>query len=122
VAENQPIRVVLVEDEEAVCRLLEGYLRRAGCLVTSYPNAQPLLAELQDAALLCDVAVVDLSLPDLPGEQVAARLLAALPSVRVVVTSGLPWDPRSLPQGQGRVSFLQKPFRPAQLLELVQAG
>ncbi|MBK5290448.1 MAG: response regulator [Acidobacteriia bacterium] len=115
-----PKRVVVVEDEESLCRLLGGYLTRAGYAVTTYTSAQPLLEKMQSSGVVWDVAVIDLTLPDVSGEHVAVRLLEAAPDIRVVLTSGLPWSTLSMLHGRERVTFLQKPFRPSQLLDLIR--
>ena len=105
--------LLLVEDEPSLRTLLERYLTRAGFRVTA--------AETGDAALQLlpgdfAFAVVDLSLPDMDGRQVLEAIRQSSPRCRLVSTSGYP--SAVLLEGE---RFLQKPFLPAQLIEILKS-
>ena len=68
-------------------------------------------AAVQDATGEFAAAVLDASIAGMSTEDLALRLLAANPSLCVLVASGYPVDMSALEAaGPGRVMFLQKPF------------
>ncbi|MEZ5400691.1 MAG: response regulator [Bryobacteraceae bacterium] len=106
-------RILLVEDEPALQSLLARYLARLGYEVTSCATraeATPHAGEPFRAA------IIDLSLPDGPGEELAARLQDSRPELRVLLTSGYPAKTSG-----ANTAFLQKPFLPAALAEALTA-
>jgi DNA-binding response OmpR family regulator len=66
-----------------------------------------------------DLVIVDLTLPDLPGETLLRRMLERSPGTPALICSGAP-DPGMVADGE-RVHFLQKPFLPAMLAERVKS-
>jgi DNA-binding NarL/FixJ family response regulator len=83
---DDQVGVLVVDDhpiwrEAAARSLTEAGLRVAG---TAGSGAQALRVA---AATRPDVVLLDLNLPDYPGAEVTRRLLAALPSVRVLMLS-----------------------------------
>ncbi|MBX9628741.1 MAG: response regulator, partial [Gemmataceae bacterium] len=109
--------VLLVEDDDGVRalarRLLE--MRGLGVLAAGHPaDALGLLA----SAGRVDVLLTDLLLPGMDGRELAERVRAARPDVRVVYMSGsLPADDTG-PAG----GFVLKPFTPTDLSAAVDAA
>jgi len=67
-----------------------------------------------------DAAVIDLSLPDGSGEDVARALLAFDPAIRIIMATGYAYEPPTALRG--RVAILQKPFLPRALLNVLVAS
>jgi len=88
--------------------------------VESYGLAADALRAFEEATGCFDVAIVDLTLPDMPGEALLLKMLAVNPQLLMLVCSGTPFDASSLPfETQRQVAFLQKPFAPSMLTEAV---
>ena len=113
-------RILIVEDEESIARLLTYALRAAG--------HTPLLAPTGHAALLAaqahpDLILLDLGLPDIPGDEVLRRLKREPDTARipVVVVSGEPDAADRVPRGgpAGVVAILQKPVLGSELCAVV---
>jgi PAS domain S-box-containing protein len=114
--------ILVVEDEPAlrllVQRVLEGYGYRvhgAG----SGPAAIELWKERGDEI---DLLLTDIVMPDgMTGRELAERLRAERPGLKVIFSSG--YDPeivcRDFPLQENR-NFLQKPFSPTKLAQLVR--
>jgi DNA-binding NarL/FixJ family response regulator len=85
-AEPEPVRVLIVDDHPIWREGTARYLAEAGYTVagTAGDGAQALRIA---AAIRPDVVLLDLNLPDLDGVEVTRRLLAAHPSVRVLMLS-----------------------------------
>ncbi len=61
------------------------------------------------------LVLTDLTLPGMNGEEMIEQMLASNPSLKAIVSSGYPRHPRSK-----QVAFLQKPFVPKMLAELIE--
>ncbi|MCX5654583.1 MAG: response regulator, partial [Planctomycetota bacterium] len=79
-------RLLIVEDDEAQLRTLTAIMRAEGFEVTGCSTASEALKHLERGGFA--VAVVDLRLPDLPEEQLLARLRAVADDIRVVINTG----------------------------------
>lgn len=92
--------------------LLDRYLQRMGYAVTPCANRAAALAAFETDPHSFDGAVIDFTLPDGHGEELAAALRASAPRLKVLFTSGHPSA-----SGGGSSAFLQKPFLPDALRE-----
>ncbi|MEO8098633.1 MAG: response regulator [Acidobacteriota bacterium] len=108
-------RLLIVDDEAPLLALLGRYLERHGYDVTlcATPAAAVELFSLAPAKF--DMLITDLSLPGMNGEELIAELRRKNPKLPALIASGYPYEP----QTQG-VLFLQKPFLPQMLVELVE--
>lgn len=113
-------RILLVEDEDSLAGLMERYLTRSGYSVESFGRGEAAWERLSSGDASFDLAIVDLTLPDVPGEELLERFLQKSPSIRVLICSGSP-DSGAFDRRE-RVSFLPKPFLPPKLAECVQAA
>jgi DNA-binding NtrC family response regulator len=114
-------RILLIEDEPPLAKLLERHLVRLGFEIDTEPTALGALAKLVSAPGRYDLVVADMGLPDMPGETLLAKILALEPPVPVLVCSGSEFFVSSLPAAaQQRVAFLQKPFAPKQLGQMIE--
>ncbi|MEO8906352.1 MAG: response regulator [Polyangiaceae bacterium] len=114
--------VLLVEDELALQSMAARVLRRQGCRVLVASSALEAMNLWATEAATIDLLFTDLVLHDgHTGREVAERLLAARPSLKVVFTSGYSADFTSsdfvLEQG---VNFLHKPYAIGQLVDIVK--
>ncbi|SPE35367.1 Response regulator receiver protein (fragment) [Candidatus Sulfopaludibacter sp. SbA3] len=76
---------------------------------------------MQAAPLDFACAVLDASMAGLSMRELALKLLAANPTLRVLAASGYPVDMTDVQaQAPGRVDFLHKPFTPEMLAAAVR--
>ena len=112
-------RVLVVDDERKIRELVASYLGREGYAVTT--------ADCGEAALATavrerpDLVVLDLRLPDIPGEEVARALrnLARIPIIMLTARSGE--DDRVAGLRLGADDYLVKPFSVRELAARVEA-
>jgi len=114
-------RVLLVDDDQAILRLLEVNFRLEGFETVTASRGEDALASA--AAQRPDAIVLDLMLPGLDGKEVFRRLrgdeaLSAVPVVFLTARS-IEEDLRSLSATE-RTSFVTKPFDPTELVETVR--
>ena len=112
-------RVLLVEDERKLRDLVRSYLERAGFTVLSTGSGAEAITLAASASP--DLVVLDLGLPDIPGE-VVARELRAVGSVPVLMlTAKSSEDDRIRGLELGADDYVTKPFSPRELVLRVQA-
>jgi DNA-binding response OmpR family regulator len=115
------MNILVVDDEVSLLHLLGQHLRRQGHTVetaASIADARSLIAALPAPSY--DFALIDWTLPDGTGLDVARDLLERDSQVRVLFTSGYPLDTLAVPAAfRNRVRVLQKPFLPRALVEIL---
>ncbi|HWY89962.1 MAG TPA: PAS domain S-box protein [Solirubrobacteraceae bacterium] len=90
---DSPVRrgeetILLVEDEQALREVTRRILTGAGYQVIVAENGPKALAAASGHAGSIDLLLSDVIMPQMPGPQLAKRLLAERPSVRVLLMSG----------------------------------
>ena len=114
--------VLVVEDERKLRDLVRSYLERAGFTVLSTGSGAEAITMAADAAP--DLVVLDLGLPDVPGETVARELRAesvtgTTPILMLTAKSAEEDRIRGLELGAD--DYVTKPFSPRELVLRVQA-
>jgi DNA-binding NtrC family response regulator len=113
-------RLLLVDDEAQLLKLMETFLGRIGYQVVSHTSAATALTRFEADPEKFGLVVADLTMPEMSGEQMALKMIALNPNLRVLLCSGYPFDLRSLPEEvRGQFSVLQKPFVPKMLTSAV---
>jgi len=115
-------RILLVEDETPVRELTKLLLQRAGYEVIDAATATDALKLWADRGGQVDLLFADVVMPDgLAGTELAERLRAQKPELKVIYTSGYRPEmvaPESLiPEG---TPFLPKPYHPEALRQIVR--
>ncbi len=90
---DSPVRrgeetILLVEDEQALREVTRRILKGAGYQVIVAENGPKALEAASGHAGSIDLLLSDVIMPQMPGPQLAKRLLAQRPSVRVLLMSG----------------------------------
>ena len=111
------VRVLVVDDEPTLRRLVARWLTEAGFVTTMAENGKMALLTLQDHCF--DLVVSDVRMPQMSGTTLLAQLSTEQPELPVILMSGspevLPADVLAL----GAFDFLQKPVQRELLLTTV---
>ena len=112
---------MIIDDDAALLSFTSKYLARLGYSITAYRNGEQAWQEFLSSEENYGLVMIDLSLAGLPGEKLSEMMLKADPDVRLILTSGYPFDTRKLSEaGPNRTAFLHKPFTPSMLAETVK--
>ena len=103
--------VLLVEDEEQVRDLIGAVLRRRGYRVLAALHPQDALRICREHDGSIELLLTDVIMPQMNGRELADRVLAARPEIKVLYMSGYT-DDVVLQRGVSHVAFLQKPITP----------
>lgn len=114
------MRVLLVEDDSSIAKLVELTLRAEGFVVDTTDLGEDGLeiGKLYDY----DIIILDLMLPDMDGYEVLRRLRAAHILTPILILSGLSEiSDKVKGLGFGADDYLTKPFNKSELVARVQA-
>jgi two-component system cell cycle sensor histidine kinase/response regulator CckA len=114
-------RILIVDDEPALLKMMSIYLGRLGYSVTTVNTTEQAWHEVETAPTGFLAAVLDATMPGMTMEELATRMLSISPKLCVLTASGYPVDMTYLEAAApGRVSFLHKPFTPEMLAAAVR--
>ncbi len=111
--------VLVVEDERKLRDLVRSYLERAGFTVLSTDSGAEAIT--MAAASAPDLVVLDLGLPDVPGETVARELRDTSATPILMLTAKSAEEDRIRGLELGADDYVTKPFSPRELVLRVQA-
>jgi DNA-binding NtrC family response regulator len=115
------MRVLLIDDEPAVRKIVQKMLKRAGHEVVEAENGRVGMAQLETAAF--DVIVTDIIMPEMEGIETLMNVRERFPNIAIVAMSGggrtgninfLEVAPK-----MGAAAILQKPFTYNALVEAI---
>jgi NtrC-family two-component system response regulator AlgB len=113
------VRVLVVDDEESIRKMLRLCLEGAGYRVTLAPSGEAAVAAAKRAPP--DLALVDLRLGGMDGIAVTRALAQEAPTAAVVImTAYATIDNAVDAMRAGAADYLPKPFTPAQVLHAVR--
>jgi two-component system, cell cycle sensor histidine kinase and response regulator CckA len=109
--------ILVVEDDRALRELLRITLEGSGYTVLAAADAAEALRLAEPPGRAIALLVSDVMMPGMTGPDLARRLRASRAGLEVLLVSGYSRDSELL---DPRVAFLQKPFRPQTLTDLVR--
>lgn len=116
---SQKRTVLVIDDEESVACALSIILNDSGYDATIALTGRDGLEKCDEQAF--DVAITDLHLPDTSGFEVLTRIREKRAArVIIVITSHGAPDVVAEAVRLGAMGFLSKPFRPSDLLDLIE--
>ncbi|HYV45534.1 MAG TPA: response regulator transcription factor [Myxococcaceae bacterium] len=118
-SESDPIKVLLIEDDDRLARLTAKYLESHGLVVTVSPDGRGGLAEALRSPP--DVVLLDLMLPGMSGMEVCRELREKSDVPIVMVTALGEEADKVLGLEGGADDYLPKPFSSRELLARVRA-
>ncbi|MEO8634086.1 MAG: response regulator [Gemmatimonadales bacterium] len=113
--------VLIVDDEKEVLRLMGRFLERAGFEAVLAPGGMEALARFREHGGEIDVIILDLTMPGMSGEETLAALRKLDPDLPAILTSGYTRSEFARRgTGMGISGFLQKPYLPSELIQMVR--
>jgi PAS domain S-box-containing protein len=110
-------KVLLADDESAVREVVRLALESAELTVDAFGDGRAAVERFSSSPDTYAAVLLDVTMPGLGGLDAAREIRALRPKVPVVFMSG--FTDEDIPSDMGDVCFLQKPFRTAQLIEMV---
>lgn len=116
---KQPVRVLVVDDEESARQVSERALRKGGYDVTTAGNGHQALAHIEQSPAPFDLYVLDVMMPAMRGTQLADRIRQQQPDAKILYLTG--YSDNLFAPGRsvlpGNEAFLDKPASLKAMLE-----
>jgi two-component system, cell cycle sensor histidine kinase and response regulator CckA len=106
-------RVLVVDDQDVVRGVIKLALEGAGYTVLDAATPHEAIALAREGGAI-DLLVTDVVMPEMDAFELAERITAEIPGVRILYTSGYT-------DAAAEGPFIQKPFTPAQLVAKVSS-
>jgi two-component system cell cycle sensor histidine kinase/response regulator CckA len=112
--------ILVVDDEPMVKQLASDVLKRYGYTVLTAGGGEEAIDVFRQRSAEIDAVILDMVMPVMEGREVFRRLQEIKPGVKVIISSGYSHD-RDADDliDHGARSFVQKPFRIAELVQVV---
>ena len=119
-ATSTSARILVVEDDPTVRKLVTGILQRSGHQVLTAADGESALSLLAETTEPIQLAIMDVVMPGMNGREVAERLAAYSADLKVLYMSGYT-DDEVIHRGVRDLSsrFIQKPFTAGELTRKV---
>jgi DNA-binding NtrC family response regulator len=115
------MRILLVDDEPPLLKLMHTYLARLGYSVVACADRESARTAFDAEPAGFDLIVADVTLTDGSGQDMAVEMAAKEANVRVLLCSGYPVQLNSIPAAvRDRFACLDKPFLPNMLASMVE--
>ena len=113
--------ILIADDEDIVRQVAHAALEMAGFSVLQARDGEEAIEVFRNNADLVSLVILDMSMPRMGGEETFRALQRARPRVPVLLSSGFnEQDSTSRIAGRGFAGFIQKPYRPAELVTKVR--
>jgi CheY-like chemotaxis protein len=115
-----PARILVVDDEPAVRRFISDALRSSGYEVVGASTGREALVAVYGESRTPTLLLTDIEMPGMSGVELAARVRADRPGIRVILMTGREASAARARERAGLVEgVLLKPFGLAELLHAV---
>ncbi|MBP3966273.1 response regulator transcription factor [Paenibacillus lignilyticus] len=116
------MKILIVEDEEAIRGFVRINLKRGGMEVTEAEDGETALALAQAASPPFDVALLDLMLPGISGFEVCEQLRQQFPRMGIIMLTAKSQEEDKIRGLElGADDYVQKPFSPGELVARLNA-
>jgi PAS domain S-box-containing protein len=120
-ADRRLARILVVDDERAIVRMMEKTLRGAGHIVTGLTDSVEALAVFKAAPNAFDLVITDHAMPEQTGLALATRMLDIRPELPILLCTGnTEAVSRSDAAATGIAAFLTKPVVGQELIDAVE--
>ena len=112
-------RIMLIDNEEGLCRMMEAVLQDSGYAVKAYTRSFQAVEEF--AAGKWDLVVTDIKMPGMDGLEVLQKVKTIDPNIPVIMITAYATVEMSIQAlRKGAYDMLTKPFEPEELLYRVK--
>jgi CheY-like chemotaxis protein len=113
-------RIIVVDDDAGMRGATRRALRASGHAVAAYANGRGAIEHLEKEAV--DLLITDIFMPEMEGLETIAKARQLRPDMPILAISGVSFegsDYLQIAEKFGALATLRKPFRPAELLDVV---
>jgi CheY-like chemotaxis protein len=114
--------ILLVDDEETIRSVTRRMLERAGFTVVTCDNGKEAIQLFKDLGDHLSCVLMDLTMPQMDGDVASHEMFRIRTDIPIILSSGYnSQDIKNRFAGTGLMSFIQKPYSMATLLETLHS-
>lgn len=114
-------RILLVDDEVQIVRMVQRFLERLGYHVTVKVSSPEALAAFKDTPEEFDLIITDMSMPEMTGTRLAQSIQSIRPDLPIILCTGYNESINGKKAGEMGISrYLTKPFVMTEMAEAVR--
>ncbi|MBU0674031.1 MAG: response regulator [Proteobacteria bacterium] len=111
--------IMVVDDESSLRKLLSQALTLGGYQVDTYANGRDAWKALSHTPHHWDLIITDQTMPEMTGDQLAAKALTIQPDLPIILCSGYSATLKLDQLKTDRISYVEKPLEINELLSLI---
>lgn len=116
---DEPLRIMVVDDEPIVGRRLKPALEKDGYVVEVYEDGSSALARLEETVF--DIVVTDVRMEDVDGIRVLEQVQEKSRQTKVIIITGYATvEVAREALAKGAFDFIAKPFKPNDLRAVIE--
>ena len=106
---NKPARILIIDDDENIRKVLQTILEDEGYVTDSAETAQKAIQKSEQA--FYNLALIDVRLPDMEGIELLSKLRETKPKMRKIIVTGYPTLQNAVGAvNKGADAYVMKPF------------
>jgi DNA-binding response OmpR family regulator len=114
------LKILVVDDEKDVRDMIATMLNRAGYETVTAEDGESAIKAFESSN--CSIVLLDWSMPEMSGLEVAERIQEIRDAYIVMVTGRAKGEIGEMSLEAGARDYIEKPFEPAELIECVKAA
>ena len=116
---EKTIRILIVDDDETIRKVLEAILQEEGYITESVDTGKKAIEKTEKQYY--NVALLDVRLPDIEGIDLLTRLHDTTPKMRKIIITGFPTLQNAVAAvNQGADAYIMKPFDVEKMLQTIK--
>ena len=116
---EQPLRIMLIDDEQIVGKRLKPALEKTGDIVETFEEGEQALARFDETPF--DIVVTDIRMEKIDGIQILEHIMAKSVRTKVIIITGYATvEIAREALSKGAFDFIAKPFKPGDLREIIE--
>ncbi|GAV21454.1 C4-dicarboxylate transport transcriptional regulatory protein DctD [Mariprofundus micogutta] len=108
--------IYIVDDNSDLSEFLSCLLTDIGYTTHSFSHPSDAIAHMQKTRQKPSILITDYNLPAMNGFELHLKALSLFENIKTIVISG-----RNVSEKIGKLHFLQKPFSPDEIAQLIQS-
>lgn len=117
--DSTPSKIMIIDDEPMILKLLGLFLESAGYSFRSFSSAKDALEEFKTNSSSYNLALMDMTMPDIQGDELAKLFKDVDPDIPVILCSGMAQVLQDKQKPEKVDRLLPKPFTRKNVLELI---
>ncbi len=116
---TEPVRILVVDDEESIRKSLAAVLAQKGYAVDTAENGKEAIEKSETKSY--NLALVDIRLPDMDGVRLLASMKETVPKMVKIILTGYPSVENAVEAvNKGADGYIVKPFDMNKLLDMIK--